>query len=88
MNRIKQMSKIKLALDVVSDLRSLAESIVTLVQAMETNEPIEEIEAGDKPAKETKKKAKAKPSEEPKADEPTSEVTSVVEKQPTLYGLV
>ena len=48
------MSKIKLALDVVSDLKSLAESIETLVHAMESNEPNLENEEP------TKKKSKAK----------------------------
>lgn len=35
------MSKIKLALDVASDLKSLAESIEILVQAMEINESVD-----------------------------------------------
>ena len=72
------MSKIKLALDVVSDLKSLAESIETLVHAMESNEgaPINE--------EPTKKKSKAKAKvEEPETKEP--EVEEVPEeKQPTL----
>ena len=57
------MSKIKLALDVVSDLKSLAESIETLVHAMESNEV-----ANEEP---TKKKSKAKAKvEEPETKEP------------------
>ena len=48
------MSKIKLALDVVSDLKSLAESIETLVHAMESNEV-----ANEEPNKK-KSKTKAK----------------------------
>ena len=75
------MSKIKLALDVVSDLKSLAESIETLVHAMESNE------------EPTKKKSKAKAKvEEPENKElevgeatieaPVEEATE--EKQPTL----
>lgn len=59
------MSKIKLALDVVSDLKSLAESIETLVNAMESNEPNLENEEP------TKKKSKAKAKvEEPETKEP------------------
>lgn len=59
------MSKIKLALDVVSDLKSLAESIETLVHAMESNEPSLENEEP------TKKKSKAKAKvEEPETKEP------------------
>jgi len=77
------MSKIKLALDVVSDLKSLAESIETLVHAMESNEPNLENEEP------TKKKSKAKAkAEEPETKElevgeaPVEEVPE--EKQPTL----
>jgi hypothetical protein len=74
------MSKIKLALDVVSDLKSLAESIETLVSAMEANEvaPINE--------EPTKKKSKAKvKAEESETKEPEPEVEEVPEeKQPTL----
>lgn len=82
------MSKIKLALDVVSDLKSLAESIETLVYAMETNESIITNEFAEEP---TKKKSKAKAKvEEPIIEEP--EVKEVQEekepapeeKQPTL----
>jgi hypothetical protein len=59
------MSKIKLALGVVSDLKSLAESIETLVHAMESNEPNLENEEP------TKKKSKAKAKvEEPETKEP------------------
>ena len=79
------MSKIKLALDVVSDLKSLAESIETLVHAMESNEV-----ANEEPTKK-KSKAKAKVEEteikEPEVEEaiietPVEEATE--EKQPTL----
>lgn len=38
------MSKIKLALDVVEDLRSLADSIETLAGTVEGNEPKEKVE--------------------------------------------
>jgi len=71
------MSKIKLALDVVSDLKSLAESIETLVRAMETNE------VADEPVKETKKKAKGKSPEESEAKE-TAAKEAPEEKQATL----
>ena len=87
------MSKIKLALDVVSDLKSLAESIETLVHAMATNDSIPINEAVSKnevivePVKETKKKSKAKPVAEPVIEEPEAEEVPVdvpEEKQPTL----
>jgi translation elongation factor EF-Tu-like GTPase len=69
------MSKIKLALDVVSDLKSLAESIETLVRAMESNET---VPANEEPVKK-KSKAKAKVEEaEPEVEEAPEE------KQPTL----
>ncbi len=67
------MSKIKLALDVVSDLKSLAESIETLVHAMEANEPNLENEVAKEPVKETKKRTKTKPTPEPVNDEPEEE---------------
>ncbi|THE14026.1 rRNA biogenesis protein rrp5 [Bacillus timonensis] len=65
------MSKTKLALDVVTDLRNLAGSIETLVIALESNQmdsvaPIEKKEA--KENKESKKSAKP-----PKATLPTLE---------------
>ncbi len=71
------MSKIKLALDVVSDLKSLAESIEILVHAMESNE------------EPTKKKSKVKAMvEEPETKESEVEEASdeevQEEKQPTL----
>lgn len=73
------MSKIKLALDVVSDLKSLAESIETLVHAMESNDVA--IEANEEPVK---KKSKAKAKVE-KAEIKEPEVEEVPEeKQPTL----
>jgi hypothetical protein len=75
------MSKIKLALDVVSDLRSLAESIETLVHAMESNEV-----ANEEPTKKkSKDKAKVEETEikEPEVEEaPVGEVPE--EKQPSL----
>ena len=82
------MSKIKLALEVVSDLKSLADSIETLVHAMESNGPDLENEV---PAKETKKKSKPKVKEH-EAEAPTEEVAeekaveekAPEEKEPTL----
>jgi hypothetical protein len=81
------MSKIKLALDVVSDLKSLAESIETLVHAMESNEPNLENEEPTK--KKSKAKAKVEEAEikEPEVENATIEapVEEVPEeKQPTL----
>ena len=78
------MSKIKLALDVVSDLRSLAGSIETMVHAMEgneatmeTNEPTAEK---NEPAKEPKKKSK----QATKAKAKEAPIEAPKEKQPTL----
>jgi len=76
------MSKIKLALDVVSDLKSLAESIETLVQAMESNEPNLENEVAKEAVKETKKRTKTKPTPEPVNDEPEEQAPE--EKSITL----
>ena len=76
------MSKIKLALDVVSDLKSLAESIETLVRAMEANEV---APTNEEPTKK-KSKAKAK-TEEPEPEVEEAEVAEVDEPdevQPTL----
>lgn len=79
------MSKIKLALDVVSDLKSLAESIETLVHAMESNEV-----ANEEPTKK-KSKAKAKVEEPENKELEVGEATietpveeAPEEKQPTL----
>ena len=79
------MSKIKLALDVVSDLKSLAESIETLVHAMESNEV-----ANEEPTKK-KSKTKAKEEETENKELEVGEVTietpveeAPEEKQPTL----
>ena len=75
------MSKIKLALEVVSDLKALADSIETLVHAIESNGPTLEDEV---PVKETKKKSKPKV-KEPEAEASTEEVAeakAVEEKAP------
>ena len=79
------MSKIKLALEVVSDLKSLADSIETLVHAMESNGPNLEDE---RTVKETKKKSKPKkpeaevPTEEEAVEEKAVEEKAVEEKAP------
>lgn len=81
------MSKIKIALDVVSDLKSLAESIETLVHAMESNEVMPMSEVADEPPKK-KSKAKAKVEEpvieEPEVKEAPPEEKQSEEIQPTL----
>lgn len=83
------MSKIKLALDVVSDLKSLAESIETLVHAMETNESSTTNEVAEEPTKK-KLKAKATEVEDPMTEEPElgevqgEKKPAPEEKQPTL----
>jgi len=51
------MSKIKLALEVVSDLKALAESIETLVHAMESNEPVEKSQTAEIQAKEATRRS-------------------------------
>lgn len=76
------MSKIKLALEIVSDLKALAESIETLVHAMESNDsnPIDEAlptnEVTYEPVKEIKKRAKSKLVSEAVNDEPEVEEAS------------
>lgn len=82
------MSKIKLALGVVSDLKSLAESIETLVHAMESNEVANE--ANEEPTKK-KSKTKAKVEEPENKELEVGEATietpveeAPEEKQPTL----
>jgi len=72
------MSKIKLALEVVEDLKSLAASIETLVNAMETNEKASTNESADETSKK-KSKVKAKPEEiiEPEVKQPTLEEVRV-----------
>jgi hypothetical protein len=80
------MSKIKLALDVVSDLKSLAESIETLVRAMESNETVPANEEPSKKKSKTKAKVEESEAEVAEVDEveepPVEEVPE--EKQPTL----
>jgi len=76
------MSKIKLALDIVSDLKSLAESIETLVRAMEANEVVPTNEEPTK--KKSKTKAKVEESEPEVEEAEVAEVEEPEEKQPTL----
>ena len=81
------MSKIKLALDVVSDLKSLAESIETLVHAMESNEPNLENEEPTKKKSKTKAKVEEPENKELEVGEATIEAPveeATEEKQPTL----
>jgi hypothetical protein len=81
------MSKIKLALDVVSDLKSLAESIETLVHAMESNEPNLENEEPTKKKSKTKAKVEEPENKELEVGEATIEAPveeAAEEKQPTL----
>ncbi|MGM0792406.1 MAG: rRNA biogenesis protein rrp5 [Bacillota bacterium] len=65
------MSKIKLALDVVTDLRNLAGSIETLVFALETNQTGSATPVEKKQTKENKEPKK--PAQPPKAKLPTLE---------------
>ena len=57
------MSRIKLLLDVIEDVRSLGDSLQALADAMVSDEPKEE------PKKKTRAKAESQP-EPPKAEEP------------------
>ena len=66
------MSKTKLALDVVNDLRNLAGSIECLVEALKTNQP-EAVEVA-KPKTKTREKKSPEPIQESKPEQ----------KQPTL----
>lgn len=72
------MSKIKLALSIVDDLRSLANSIETLAATMEGNEPETKLNTASKKSKVTK---------EPKAGKETAIVKEPEQKQPTLEEL-
>ncbi len=49
------MSNVKLLLDIVSEMSSLAESIKTYAEAIETGDEIQPIQAKEKPKKEIKK---------------------------------
>ena len=61
------MSKIKLAMDVVSDLRSLADSIEALLGAVEVNAPEAESKPEPKETEEPKAKEKQPSLEEVRA---------------------
>jgi len=49
------MSKVKLLLDIVSEMSSLAESIKTYAESIETGDEIQSTEAKEKPKKEIEK---------------------------------
>lgn len=59
LKEVKAVSKIKLLLDVVSDMRSLADSIQAICDAMGENEPTD-ADKKSAPAKETEEKRPAK----------------------------
>jgi len=67
------MSKIKRALDVVKDLRSLADSIEYLVEALEGNEKVSPNNAEASTSKEA-----------PKTTQPAETKESQVDKQPEV----
>lgn len=73
------MSKIKLALDVVSDLRSLADSIEGLVGALEVNQT-----ESNTPEVATKSKTKSKAKKLSTTEEVEETNITPEEKQPTL----
>lgn len=80
------MSKIKLLLDVVSDMRSLADSIQAVADAMASNEPVETAEPvknekNPKPKKKeiTLEEVRAKLAEKSQAGF-TAEVRKIIEK--------
>ena len=78
------MSKTKLALDVVSDLKSLAESIETLVRAMEgQTEPMADAQK-EQPASNAKSKEKEAEEKTLETADVSSEEKQPPEKQPTL----
>lgn len=87
------MSKIKLALDVVEDLKSLADSIETLVLAMEGNGSVNEdmkSSDNDQSTEVAKEPARKKSKTKIKVEEPEQEIEAPEaeetpkEKQPTL----
>lgn len=71
------MSRIKLLLDVIEDVRSLGDSLQALADAMASGEPKEE------PKKKTRAKAEPKP-EPPKAQEPAPAEAEPEKKPLTL----
>lgn len=70
------MSKIKLLLDVVQDMRSLADSLQAVADAMTENEP------ADTPAEKTGKKPKMADSKKAAKEEPEVAPSPVPEKKP------
>lgn len=77
------MSKIKRALDVVKDLRSLADSIEYLVEALEGNEKVSSNNAEVPTSKEEPESTQPAETKESQVDTPP-EVKEPEEKQPTL----
>lgn len=78
------MSKTKLALDVVSDLKSLAESIETLVRAMEgQTEPMAEAQK-EQSTSNPKNKEKGAEEKTLETADVSAEKNQPPEKQPTL----
>lgn len=71
------MSRIKMLLDVIEDVRSLGDSLQAFADAMASDEPKEE------PKKKSKAKASSKP-EPPKAEEPAPIETEPEKKPLTL----
>lgn len=69
------MSKIKLLLDVVQDMRSLADSLQAVADAMTENKP------ADTPAENTGKKTKKADSKKAAKDEPEAAPTPAPEKK-------
>lgn len=70
------MSKIKLLLDVVQDMRSLADSLQAVADAMTENEP------ADTPAEKTGKKPKKADSKKAAKEESEAASSPVPEKKP------
>ncbi|WP_100330389.1 rRNA biogenesis protein rrp5 [Bacillus xiapuensis] len=73
------MSKIKLLLDVVADMRSLADSIQAVADAMEGNEPVEEKEPAPKKKEITLEEVRAKLAEKSQAGL-TAQVREIIQK--------
>lgn len=82
------MSKVKLVLEVVEDLRSLADSIIALVDAAEEREETPKVEKKEKePPKKKEPAPKAKP---PTLEEVRAVLVSLVQtgKQPEVKELI
>lgn len=70
------MSKVKLLLDVVQDMRSLADSLQAVADAMTENEP------ADTPAENTGKKTKKADSKKTAKEEPVASPSPAPDKKP------